>query len=413
MDRRLLTATSRATLLGVLLVLSALVVSCGSEASIPQATPTSVSTSTPASTTPTTDPPAQSTTTVSQPSAAELILGSMSLEQKAAQVMLVAFSGTARTSDIERWVTEQTPAGVLLLERNVQSAAQLKSLIDNLQSTAEVASGTGLIIAVDQEGGPVQRVHEGVPDLPSARSLGEDSTPEAAAALADETAEGLLSQGVNMNLAPVADVVGDDGSFLYSRAYGSDPATVSAFVAAVVEAYANAGLIAVVKHFPGHGSALGDTHGGPAVADIEQQTFSDVHLPPFRAAIASGVEGVMVSHVVASAYDPELPSSCSRSVIEGLLRATLGFKGVVVADDIEMAAAGSSFTDSSQVAVAALRAGCDLLISTGTRASQEAAVSAIVSAVQRGDLDPARLDEAVLRILVLKDGHGMIEPQGN
>lgn len=413
MEGRLLAARFWALLLGALLLLGVVAVSCSSEANTSPTVPDSVSTSTPTSAAPTTDPPAQSTTTVSQLSSAELILESMSLEQKAAQVMLVAFSGTTLTSDIKGWITDQTPGGVLLLERNVLSATQLKNLASDLQGAAQGASGTGLIIAVDQEGGPVQRIHEGVPDLPSARSLGRDSTPEAAAALADETARGLVNQGVNMNLAPVADVVGDDRSFLYLRTYGSDPGTVSAFVSAVADAYADVGLISVVKHFPGHGSALGNTHGGPVVADIGRQTFSDVHLPPFRAAIASGVEGVMISHVLADAYDPELPSSCSHAVIEDLLRATLGFEGVVVADDIEMAAAGSSFSDSSEVAVAALRAGCDLLISTGTRASQETVVAAIVDAVRSGALDPARLDEAVLRILVLKDRHGMVDPRAD
>jgi beta-N-acetylhexosaminidase len=191
---------------------------------------------------------------------------------------------------------------------------------------------------------------------------------------------------------------------------------VSVFVTAVVNAYQDAGLISTVKHFPGHGSAQGNTHAGAVVSSASLEDYEAIHLPPFRAAISAGVEAVMIAHVVANAYDPDRPSSSSPIVIEELLRIDLGFRGLVVADDIEMAAAGAA-SDSAQsgrpaassaaFAVDALRAGCDLLISTGTLTGQRLVIDAITAAVRNGSLEQSRLDEAVLRILDLKLRHSI------
>jgi beta-N-acetylhexosaminidase len=221
-----------------------------------------------------------------------------------------------------------------------------------------------------------------------------------------------------MNLAPVADVVGDPDSFLYDRTYGGDAEIVSDFVVAVTRALEDHGLIAVVKHFPGHGSASGDTHSEAAVSQAGREEFESVHLPPFEAALAAGVDGVLMSYVVADAYDPENPACFSAALVAGLLRERLGFTGVVIADDLYMrvsAAAdgqGASAPEArvaieAQAAVAALEAGCDLLILTESETNSTLVLDAIVTAVQNGALSEARLDEAVLRVLTLKSRHGI------
>jgi beta-N-acetylhexosaminidase len=196
---------------------------------------------------------------------------------------------------------------------------------------------------------------------------------------------------------------------------------VAAFVGAVTEAFSRSGMIAVVKHFPGHGSARGDTHGGTVISDATRADFEAIHLLPFRAALDAGAEGVMMAHIIARAYDPEHPASQSAAIIAALLRQELGFRGLVVTDDLEMAAAAAAEsgeeaapTDTAalgEAAVSALRAGCDLLISTGTPVRQRAMVDAIVEAVQTGQLTEERLDQAVLRVLELKLCHGIVAPQ--
>jgi beta-N-acetylhexosaminidase len=367
----------------------------------------------------TTRPPS---TTTSRPSPAEDLLATMTLRQKAAQVLLLAIDGTTVSASTQKLLAEGPPGGILLLGHNIVDAAQTRALTEGLRS-ATVASGSriGVFIAVDQEGGLVQRVHDGVPDVPRARRLGEESSPEGAALLATETAQGLLALGVNMNLAPVADVVADPASFLYTRTYGGDPELVSAFVSAVVKAYAETGLISVVKHFPGHGSAAGNTHGERVVSSATRAEFDAIHLPPFRAAFASGAEGAMAAHVIATAYDEEHPASLSSAVIQDLLREDLGFTGLVISDDLEMAAALLS-TDAgakadaeaaqaaalAEAAVAAVGAGCDLLICTGTLNRNLQVLDAVVAAVTNGDLSAARLDEAVLSVLELKLRHDIV-----
>jgi beta-N-acetylhexosaminidase len=353
------------------------------------------------------------TTTTTTLSQAQVTLQGMTPRQKAAQVLLLSFSGTAlgeRTSGV---IQDGPPGGLLLLGANVNGAGQLRSLTAALQ-TAAAATGSpvGLLIAVDQEGGTVARIEEGVPDVPSARTLGTESTPAEAARLAADTAVALLNMGVNMNLAPVADVVSDSDSFLFKRTYGSDPALVSSFVTAVTEGYEDYGLVSVVKHFPGHGSATGNTHSGAVLSDADKAAFESVHLPPFQAAIAAGAEGVMVSHIVAKAYDAENPASSSASVVGGLLRETLAYDGLVVTDDLRMdAASGSASSQSAgeaHAAVAALNAGCDLLILTETAANETAVLDAIVQAVEAGTLSQERLDEAVLKVLELKYRHRIV-----
>ena len=372
-------------------------------------------------------PRSTTTVTVSRtvpPTPAQLILSKMNLRQKAAQTLLVAFDGETLLPSTEEIIAAGPPGGFLLLSRNVTGAAQLTSLTASLQEAAAgVEPGIGLLIAADQEGGTVQRIHSGVPRVPSARQLAEDSDTADAAKLATETAQGLLALGVNMNLAPVADIVSDPDSFLYSRSYSGDPTVVVQFVEVVTAAFERNGLISVVKHFPGHGSAPEDSHGQPAIATASQVDFAKIHLRPFKAAIAGGVEGVMVGHLIVEAYDPDRSASTSIRVVDGLLREGLGFAGLIVCDDIEMAGAVAAPTNATganqgagsastpaEIAVAALAAGCDLVICSGPVSDQTLVIDAIVEAVRSGAIPQYRLDDAVRHMLEIKLRHGLASP---
>ncbi|GAB4241960.1 MAG: hypothetical protein Kow00129_00110 [Thermoleophilia bacterium] len=264
--------------------------------------------------------------------------------------------------------------------------------------------GAELLIAVDQEGGPVTRIEEGVPALPAAREVGLTQTPEEAGATAKETAAALLALGVNTNLAPVADVVKDPDHFLYERSYSGDAVQVAKFVEAVVTGYRESGLICAIKHFPGHGAGAGDTHEGSAAANVTPEEWRRTHLPPFAAAVAAGAPLVMTAHLTAPAFDPENPASQSTAVIEDLLRRELGFEGVVITDDLSMAAAGA---DPGEAAVRSLVAGADLLILSATGSTPRAVQIDISEAVQSGRLSRARLAEAVQRVLELKREFGL------
>ncbi len=405
-----------------MLILLLIVSACGagegggppSSSFVPQPPEPTIPPTTATSATTTSSPP------TTQQSPAERLLATMSLSEKAAQVLLVGFFGTTASSLTPGFMAETTPGGVVLLKRNVETTDQLQKLTAALQDRAAATdAGIALLVAVDQEGGPVRRIEDDMTPMPAARTLGTKSTPEEAGALAAQTAEELLTLGVNMNLAPVADVVEDDGSFLYRRSYSGDPERVAAFVSAVVAGYEDNGLVACPKHFPGHGSADGNTHSEDAVAEATAADYEAVHLPPFIAGFDAGAEAVMVAHIVAGAYDPEHPASSSSAVIEGLLRDELGFAGLVVTDDIEMAAAAGKQADgagsdeaaaessSGITAVECLRAGADLVITLGPLETQQAIIAAIAAAVDSGTLSGQRLDEAVLRILELKQRKGL------
>ncbi len=358
------------------------------------------------------------TTTLSREQAVRQVVESMTLQDKTAQVLLVPPDAATFTTLTQQAIATAAPAGFVLLGRNVESKAQLTALSAALQTAAASAGAPGFFIAADEEGGPVVRVKEGVPVLPSAREMAAASTAAQVKALAGRTAAALLAQGVNMALAPVADVVADEDSFLYDRSYSADPGTVSRFVVAVVKGFQSEGMIAVVKHFPGHGSAPENTHTQAPVSDAGLEDFDRVHLPPFVAAVGVGTDGVMVGHFVVPAFDPAHAASQSAKIIDGVLRGDLGFKGLVVSDDMEMAAAagragavGSATpAELGRAAVGALAAGCDLLIVTGTSERQAAVRDAISAAVRSGVLDADRLDDAVTRILMLKIEHGIPVP---
>ncbi len=357
------------------------------------------------------------TTTTTTEARAKTLLKQMTLRQKAAQVLLLDFTGTETGSaQLRQLLADSPPGGLMIMGRNVESGRQLKSMIAFFQDAAAAGgSPVQLLIAVDQEGGTVQRIREDVAEIPAARTLGNTSTPAKAGEIATRTATELLALGVNMNLAPVADVAKGKGEFLYSRTYSGDPDRVAEYVAAVTSAFNRKGLITVLKHFPGHGSASGNTHTAAVISTATRQEFETVHFMPFEAGIEAGAEGVMVAHIVAKAYDAKHPATSSNKVVEGLLREQLGFTGVVVTDALEMAAArtvgetvgASGPKDVAETAVSALNAGCDLLISTGTLSSQLVILDTIVSAVKDGTLPLTRLNDAVMRVLELKVSHGL------
>jgi beta-N-acetylhexosaminidase len=358
-----------------------------------------------------------SLTTSAAESQATAVLKRMTLRQKAAQVLLLEFSGTTTVSpELRTFLTETPPGGLMLLSKNVKGVQQLTSLDAQLQKAAgQGLEGVKLFIAADQEGGAVQRVREGVPNVPAARDVGRSWTPQKAATVAVETAKGLLAQGVNMDLSPVADVVKKPG-FLYTRTFSGDPDQVASFVSAITKAYNREGLITVIKHFPGHGSASGNSHTDAIISDASQQEFESTHLVPFQAGIDAGAEGVIIGHIVANVYDPKHPASSSTKVIGDLLRKQMGFTGIAVSDAVEMTAArmesgalgSATAQEAADTAVACLDAGCDLLLSTSTLSRQLVIVDTIVAAVKSGKVSLSRLNEAVLKVLELKTRHGLV-----
>ena len=258
------------------------------------------------------------------------------------------------------------------------------------------------LVAIDEEGGDVTRLHyvEGSP-YPGAALLGRIDDLELTAVVGRAVADDLNVVGVDLNLAPVADVNSDPRNPVIGvRSFGADPALAARHVAAFTRAHEAAGVATSVKHFPGHGDTAADSHLALPVVDVPLEVLRGRDLPPFRAAIEAGARTVMTSHILLPQVDPDGPATFSSRILGELLRGELGFDGVVVSDALDMAGAAEfpnpqGETGIPAAAARALAAGCDLLC-LGTGGSSEQ-LDAIAEAVREA-VDPARLADAAARI---------------
>ncbi len=339
-------------------------------------------------------------------------LAAMTLAQKAGQVMCAGFDGSELTPALRSLIEELHLGGLVYFERNVASRPALARLSADVQHVARQAGRPPLLIAIDQEGGRVTRLRaakgfsEFASPLETAAAGGPDAVRQTAAAMAAE----LLDLGITMNLAPVLDVNSNPANpVINTRSFGSDPHLAAACGAAFIAALQEAGVMAVGKHFPGHGDTTVDSHVALPVVAHQRARLEAVEFTPFRAAIAAGVAGIMSAHVHFPAIEPAagLPATLSRRVLTDLLRGELGYRGLLLTDSLEMGALAASGYPAPLAAVHALAAGADVLLFNTDPGVLREARATIVRWVEGGQLDPARLDEAVLRILAAKQRFGL------
>jgi len=284
------------------------------------------------------------------------------------------------------------------------NASQVRELTDEVRAAAQdVGAAAGvkvdLLMGMDQEYGFVTRIQSGVVQLPSALALGAAARPDLTEAAWAGAGEELAAAGLNVDFAPVADVLTTSGNYtIGSRSYGSDPKAVSAQVAAAVRGLQSAGVAATLKHFPGHGSTPVDSHERLPIIGQTRAKLAASDLPPFQAGISAGTWLVMSGHLAIQAIDPGVPASFSRKVLVDLLRTQMGFQGVVVTDSLRMKPVTDRWAPG-EAAVRALLAGNDLLLMPP---DLDAAHKGLLAALASGQLPRQRLVEAVTRVLTLK-----------
>lgn len=337
------------------------------------------------------------------------------------EMLLVGFRGTTidANSHIVRDITEYHVGNVILFEydaptgtrhRNISSPKQVKQLCQDLQ---KYANGH-LLIGIDQEGGNVTRlrVKDGFPNTLSAQvsaAAGEKSVVENALVIAQE----LDKAGINLNFAPCVDVNTNPNCPIIGklgRSFSSDPAIVVKCARHWIDVQSKQGIVSCLKHFPGHGSASGDTHAG--LVDVTK-TWQDSELEPYRKLIADGkVEMVMVAHVINRQLGDNLPASLSPMVVKEKLRNEMGFNGVVVTDDLAMGAIAKQYGLEEALKMAIL-AGCDMLCLSnnggGTYDPELVphAVEAIRQMVENGELSAKDIHASADRIRALKKAHSI------
>ena len=325
----------------------------------------------------------------------------LSLSRQVGQLVIMRFDGTGPPAYVPRALRAGRAAGVILFRANIASRSALRGVVRRLQAGARGSA----IICTDQEGGEIRNLRWASPT----RGQPAMSTPGSAAASARAAAADLRAAGINVNLAPVADVASVRDSVMRSRAFPGDAKAVSALTKAAVEGYRGTKVAPTVKHFPGLGASTRNTDFAAATVTSPPARIASTDLPPFRAAIDAGAPIVMTSHALYPALDDDAIASQSRYVHQRLLRERLGFRGVIVTDSLE-ARAVRLRSGPGRAAVRSVRAGSDLVLTTGA-GSHLRVLRALLAEARRSPSFRRRVAESAARVLELKRSLGLPAPQ--
>jgi beta-N-acetylhexosaminidase len=352
------------------------------------------------------------------------LISRMSIEEKVGQLFVMRVYGHSATdpdqADIDlnleemgvrnaaELVAEYHVGGIIYFAwaHNTRDPQQIAGLSNGIQRAALAQRNpVPLLISTDQEHGIVARVGKPATLMPGAMALGAGGSASAARKAAQIAGSELAAMGIVQNYAPVADVNVDPANPVIGvRSFGADPAAVARMVAAQVKGYRSAGIAATSKHFPGHGDTTVDSHTGIPVITHTRQEWEEIDAPPFRAAIAAGIDSIMTAHIQFPALDASNdPATLSRPILTGILREELGYDGVVVTDALNMEGVRDKYGDH-RVPVLALLAGVDQLLNPPDLA---VAWNGVLDAVRSGEITEARLDESILRIFLLKEKLGL------
>ncbi len=338
----------------------------------------------------------------------------------AGRLCLVDFSGEGPDRRLERLITDRHIGGICLFGKNVSSPAQVTALTAALRRIARTAGAPPLWIAIDHEGGAVNRFAAPSSDptarggdpiaapaaagpavtlLPGAMALGATGEPALARDAGRVAGAELRAMGITLNFAPVLDVNTNPANpIIGARAFGESPAQVGRLGVAHIEGLQAAGVAATAKHFPGHGGVTVDSHLALPQVPHPRPRLDEVELAPFHAAVRAGVAAVMTAHVLYPALDSEgLPATISSAIVTGILRDAWGYDGLVCSDSLSMRAIADHF-GAGDAAVRAVTAGCDLLLVLASEDAQDDVLDRLASAIETGAIPGARVSDALHRI---------------
>ncbi len=339
------------------------------------------------------------------------ILAEMTLEEKVLQLFMItpeALTGyetvTAAGDHTRESILQYPVGGIIYFTKNLREPGQVREMLENTRRYYEEAGYPAPFLGIDEEGGKVARIGKqaafGVEQIGDMRAVGEQGDPEEAARVGTVIGSYLSELGFTLDFAPVADVLTDpDNQVIGARSFGTDPALVSDLALEEAKALEEAGIWAVLKHYPGHGATKSDSHDGYAYTDKTLEQLMEAELVPFRAGIQEGISFIMAAHIsVPEITGDEVPCSLSPYMITDVLRGEMGFDGIVVTDALNMGAVSRQYS-SGDAAVAALNAGVDLLLMP---VDFQGAYEGVLAAVEEGVLSQEQIEESVRRILRVK-----------
>ncbi|OGQ89975.1 MAG: hypothetical protein A2289_17175 [Deltaproteobacteria bacterium RIFOXYA12_FULL_58_15] len=339
----------------------------------------------------------------------ERVLASMSVEEKVGQLLMVGFGGTSVNSHIRKWVRDRHVGGVALFSRNIVDFEQTVRFTREIHDLT--VGAIPVFVALDQEGGNVVRVKDGAMTLPGNMAMGATRSTTLAYVTGQSLAIDLRLLGFNMNLAPVLDVNSNpQNPVIGVRSYGERPELVAELGSWYVRGQQEMGVVAVAKHFPGHGDTQSDSHFAMPSIDADLTRLETVELWPFRRAMESGLDAVMTAHIALPqlAEEPNLPATLSSAILTNILRRRMGFDGIVITDGLEMQGIVERY-GSGRAAVMAILAGADMPMILWTSKKKEEVFWELSRAVRNGEITRARLDQSVRRILTVKARRGLFD----
>lgn len=324
------------------------------------------------------------------------------MENNVGKLFMIGFDGTETTPELRSFIKEEGIGGIILLRRNIVSQAQTKRLVERLKDEVDGE----LLVAIDQEGGCVQRLPDSFGIFPSMKDVAamalERDDPGVAYEAGERIAHALRPIGVTWDFAPVLDVSTNPfNPIIGDRAFSEDPDFVAELGVQFMRGLMEGGIIACGKHFPGHGDTDVDSHIELPLLPLTRKRFDVCEFKPFRAAIKAGMPSIMTGHLMAPHLDPDLPASISPTITTDILRGELKFKGVIVTDDLVMAGI-ADVMPIGEAAVASIAAGADMVIVSEDPAKHREALDALKRAADNGTISSDRLSVSRARLSKLK-----------
>ncbi len=322
----------------------------------------------------------------------------VTIEEMIRQKLMIGFSGPTLSGSERNLIREISTGGVILFSRNVKEPEQIRGLCKELQG---LAGNIPMFIAIDEEGGRVRRFCSPFTPFPPMREIGKRKSMDLARRFAIASARELSAVGVNVNFAPVLDVDSNpENPIIGDRSFGSEPETVSRMSVPIIEGFQSEGVLAVGKHFPGHGDTSEDSHLTLPSVKKTREELENCEFIPFRNAIDNGVKALMSAHVYYPNLDENNNATLSEKILKQILRKEMGFDGIIFSDDFEMKALDQSAL--GEAAVAGTKSGVDIFIVCHSAEKQKTVFNAILDAVKSGEIDTKTIEESYQRIIRVK-----------
>lgn len=343
-------------------------------------------------------------------------ISTMTLEEKVGQMMFYGVNGTNVDDKVVNLFEDQHAGGIILYgHRNFWGSSLDNNVkyVNSIKKANRQNSDIPLFIGFDEEGGSMSQLPQELMRTPSKGELGNTNDSSLATGIGAGTAKKLKLLGINTDFGTVLDInTNKNNPIIGVRSYGSTQEKVTEFGINELKAIQNEGVIPTVKHFPGHGDTEVDSHLGLPSLNHDLNRLKSTELVPFQTAINNGVDMVMTAHIMLPQIDKEYPATMSKKILTDLLRDEMGYKGVIITDDLEMQAISKNW-DLGEAAIKSVEAGADILLVCHTIENQQKVYNALVQGVNDGKIDENRIDESVRRILRLKYQYKLSDKANN